>query len=61
MITVIAVGFGVLLTIGVIVGILDAANAAQWRWVAAERRRDWEDRQLERSAHGYDSWADEDE
>ncbi|MFC5994599.1 hypothetical protein ACFQE5_10295 [Pseudonocardia hispaniensis] len=62
MITVIALGFGALLAIGVIVGILDAATAAQWRWVAAERRRDWEGRQrLERLTHGSDSWADEDE
>lgn len=51
------VGLGVLAVIGVVVGVMDAAQSRAWRRVAAERRRSWEVR------HGggyYDSWGDDD-
>ncbi|GAA4543560.1 hypothetical protein [Pseudonocardia xishanensis] len=51
------VGVGVLAVIGVVVGVMDAAQSRAWRRVAADRRRNWEVR------HGggyYDSWGDED-
>ncbi|WP_181780850.1 hypothetical protein [Pseudonocardia pini] len=51
------VGLGVLAVIGVVVGVMDAAQSRAWRRVAAERRRTWEVR------HGggyHDSWSDDD-
>jgi hypothetical protein len=53
MITYIAIGIGFLVVVAVIVGIVDAAQAAQWRRVARDRRERWESRQ--RLYHGYDS------
>ncbi|MFR9804921.1 hypothetical protein ACL02T_21925 [Pseudonocardia sp. RS010] len=44
-IAVVLIGLGALAVIGVVVGILDAAQAGAWRRVAAERRRNWEIRQ----------------
>jgi hypothetical protein len=54
---VVLVGLGVLAVIGVVVGIIDAAQSRAWRRVAAERRRNWEVRQ---GGGYYDSWGDED-
>lgn len=51
MITYIAIGIGFLVVVAVIVGIVDAAQAAEWRQVARERRERWESRQ--RQYHGY--------
>jgi hypothetical protein len=54
---VVIVGLGMLVVIGVVVGIIDAAQARAWRRVAAERRRNWEVRQ---GGGHYSSWGDED-
>jgi hypothetical protein len=59
-IAIVLVGFGVLAVIGVVVGILDAAQARAWRRVAAERRRNWEVRQAATGGSGHDSWGDDD-
>lgn len=40
----IAAGLGLILVIAIVVGIVDAANAAAWRQIAAERRERWESR-----------------
>jgi hypothetical protein len=37
----------------IVIGIVDAAQASQWRTVARERRERWESRQ--RQYHGYDT------
>jgi hypothetical protein len=53
-------GIGLIVVIAVVVGIVDAAHASAWRRIAAERRRNWEARQLE--PHGEvwsDSWDDD--
>ena len=47
MIAVIVVGVGLLVVVAVVVGILDAAQAAAWRAIAAQRRELWEARQSE--------------
>jgi len=55
--TLVLVGLGVLAVIGVVVGVMDAAQSRAWRRVAAQRRRNWEVRQ----GGGYhDSWGDDD-
>jgi hypothetical protein len=51
-ITYIAIGIGFLVVVAVVVGIVDAAQASEWRRVARERRERWESRQ--RQYHGYD-------
>ena len=56
-VVVVLVGLGVLAVIGVVVGVIDAAQARAWRRVAAERRRIWEVRQGGRTV---DTWGDED-
>lgn len=45
MITVIAAGAGFLVLVAIVVGIVDAAQAATWRRIASERREQWEARQ----------------
>jgi hypothetical protein len=59
-IVIVLVGLGVLAVMGVVVGILDAAQARAWRRVAAERRRNWEVRQAASSGRSDDSWGDDD-
>ncbi|GAA4704051.1 hypothetical protein GCM10023215_49570 [Pseudonocardia yuanmonensis] len=59
-IAIVLVGLGALAVIGVVVGILDAAQARAWRRVAAERRRNWEMRQAATGGRPYDSWGDDD-
>jgi hypothetical protein len=49
-------GIAVIVLIAIVVGIVDARSAGSWRRVAAERRRDWEARQLE--PHGGEPWTD---
>lgn len=46
--TYIAAGVAFLVVVAVVVGIVDAAQAAKWREIAEERRRRWEDRQATR-------------
>ncbi|QJY45461.1 hypothetical protein [Pseudonocardia broussonetiae] len=58
-ITLIVVGLGALALIAVVVGVVDATQAAAWREVAARRREQWYARRPE--FHGVDSdAADED-
>jgi hypothetical protein len=45
-------GIAVIVVLAIIVGVVDATNAPTWRQIAADRRRDWEARQLE--PHGQD-------
>jgi hypothetical protein len=62
MIAVIVAGVGVMIAIAIAVGIIDNVHARSWREVAAERRRNWEARQLEYHGvddHDAESW-DED-
>ncbi len=59
----IAAGVAFIVVVAIVVGIVDAANAASWREVAAERRQRWEEaRRL--SYHGpsreSEGWDDED-
>lgn len=62
MITMLLVGFGALVVIAVIVGVVDAARAADRRFVASERRLAWERRQQSRRASATASaWGDEDD
>lgn len=53
MIVSILVGFGMLVVIAIVVGILDAAQTSAWRAIAAQRRELWEARQP--GFHGIDS------
>jgi hypothetical protein len=50
MITLIAVGVGLLVLIGAFVRVMEAARAPAWRHVAAQRRARWEARQHETSS-----------
>lgn len=52
MITMLLIGFGALVALAVIVGIVDAARSADRRYVAAERRMAWERRQQHQRATG---------
>ncbi|MFC5951703.1 hypothetical protein ACFQH9_25905 [Pseudonocardia lutea] len=58
---VVLVGLGVLAVLGVVVGVLDAARSRAWRRIAAERRRNWENRQATLGGRPSDSWGDDDE
>ncbi len=51
MITVAALGVGLIFLMAVVVGVVDALLAARWRQVAAERRQIWEDRQDDLAPH----------
>lgn len=44
MITIVIAGVGFIVVVAIVVGIVDAARAAAWRRVAAERREVWEAR-----------------
>lgn len=62
MITMIAIGVGFIIVVAIIVGVVDARQAARWRRIAAERRARWEARQPQ--PHGIDpyeqdSWDDD--
>jgi len=59
MITLVLAGLGVLVVLAVVVGVVDAAMASGWRRVAAERRENWESRQMQH--HGIDHSADVDD
>ena len=47
MITVILGGVAFIVVVAIVVGIVDAFQAPAWRRIAAERRENWEARQLE--------------
>lgn len=61
MIVLIAAGVGFILLLAIVVGIIDAARAPEWRRVAAQRRRDWEARQAGHDVElqYVDSWSDD--
>ncbi len=40
-------GLGFLLVAAIVVGVVDALQAAGWRRIAAERREQWESRHLQ--------------
>ncbi|GAY09345.1 hypothetical protein [Pseudonocardia sp. N23] len=62
MIALLLVGFSALVVLAVIVGVVDAARAADRRFVASERRLAWERRQQHRHASATaSSWDDEDD
>ncbi len=51
-ITLLVVGIVVLAVIAIVVGVIEAAQAPERRWIAAERRAAWEARRP--SYHGLD-------
>ena len=59
MITMIIGGLGFLLLAAIVVGVVDAFQAASWRQIAAERREDWEARHLQ--LHGRPSIDEDDD
>ncbi|MGD9989860.1 hypothetical protein [Pseudonocardia sp.] len=62
MITLLFAGFGALVVIAVIVGVVDAARAADRRFIASERRLAWERRQQRRrTTPTATAWGDEDD
>lgn len=56
MITLIVAGFGLLVLVAIVVGIVEAAQASSWRQIAAERRAQWEARQPQLHG-GLDAYA----
>jgi hypothetical protein len=58
-ITLIVAGVVMIALIAVVVGIVDAAHAAAWREIAAQRREQWSARQPEFHGVEPDAW-DED-
>lgn len=66
MIAVIAAGIGFIVVVAIVVGIVDAMQAARWRQIAAERRARWEERQLQlhgpmvgQDSYDTDPWYDD--
>lgn len=61
MIVVAVAGILALAITAVVIGVVDSAQSAAWRRIAAERRKTWESRQ-QLLGHGrhVDAWADED-
>ena len=55
MITLIVAGFGLLILVAIVVGIVEATQAPTWRQIAAERRAQWEAKQPQ--LHGLDPYA----
>jgi hypothetical protein len=55
MITLIVAGFGLLILVAIVVGIVEATQAPTWRQIAAERRAQWEAKQPQ--LHGPDPHA----
>ena len=47
MIAVVVLGLAALAVLALVVGMIDTANAAQWRTIARDRRALWEQRQRE--------------
>ena len=47
MITILTLGLAALAVLALVVGLIDAANAAQWRSTARDRRNAWEQRRRE--------------
>lgn len=61
LIGIVVVGLVVLGVAAVVIGVVDSAQAAAWRRIAAERRASWERRQQLHGQRRYvDAWADED-
>jgi hypothetical protein len=56
MIVLIAAGIGLLVLVAIVVGIVEAVQAATWRQIAAERRAEWEAKQPQ--LHGFDPYTD---
>jgi hypothetical protein len=66
MITMAIIGVGIIVAIAIVVGIVDATQAPEWREIAARRRRRWEARQLQHQIHrrrdtddADDAWDDD--
>ena len=58
---IIVAGLVVLGVAAVVIGVVDSAQSAAWRRIAAERRKTWERRQQLLGRRRYvDAWADED-
>ncbi len=57
MIELIVAGIALIVVVAVVVGVVDARQAAGWRQIAAERREQWEARVLE--LHGVDERLDD--
>jgi hypothetical protein len=51
-----AAGIGLLALVAIVVGIVEAVQAATWRQIAAERRAEWEAKQPQ--LHGFDPHTD---
>lgn len=61
LIGIVVVGLVALGVAGVVIGVVDSAQSAAWRRIAAERRATWERRQNLLGRRRYvDAWADED-
>ncbi|TCK27168.1 hypothetical protein [Pseudonocardia endophytica] len=61
LIGIVVVGLAVLGIAAVVIGVVDSAQSAAWRRIAAERRATWERRQqLLGHRRNVDAWADED-
>lgn len=61
LIGIIVAGFVVLGVAAVVIGVVDSAQSAAWRRIAAERRKTWERRQqLLGHRRFVEAWADED-
>jgi hypothetical protein len=61
LIGIVVVGLVALGVAGVVIGVVDSAQSAAWRRIAAERRATWERRQHLLGRRRYvDAWADED-
>ena len=52
MIAMIIGGLAILLVVAIVVGTVDALQAASWRRIAAERREQWESRHRNLQPHG---------
>ena len=55
MVILIAAGIGLLVLVAIVVGVVDARQAPEWREIAAERRATWEAKQPQ--LHGPDQYA----
>ncbi len=59
MITIVVAGIAFIVVVAVVVGIMDAVQARVWREIAAERRDNWEARQLQANgSRGGGPWED---
>ena len=55
MVILIVAGIGLLVLVAIVVGVVDARQAPEWREIAAERRAKWEAKQPQRP--GLDPFA----